>query len=350
MFLRNSWYVAAWDSEVGREPFARTILDEPIVMYRQGDGTPVAVEDRCCHRSLPLSLGKVVGDDLQCGYHGLRFDATGACTEVPGQAAIPPGARVRSYPVVEKWNWIWIWMGDADWADPGLIPNWHWVEEPGWRTVKGNSAKPLPVACNYQLITDNLLDISHLTYVHASSIGSDDIVDFPVKTERGERSVKMTRMVMDRPAAPFYQWAGKFQGNVDRWLVTTVDLPAFIVNDAGCVDTGTDIRPGHREHGVEMRVLNAPTPETATTTHYFYAHARHFGIDDPEIENAYQTRFRDVFLEDKTVLDAQQRAIDVQPGADEIDINADAPGVAARRLLRELIAAEAKAQKAVSAA
>src|SRR5579885_1747783 len=117
MFLQNAWYVAAWDREVGRTPVARTILNQPVVLYRKADGTAVALEDRCCHRHLPLSKGMVVADDLRCGYHGLRYDATGACVEIPGQPQIPPTARVRSYPVVEKWNWVWIWMGEPARAD-----------------------------------------------------------------------------------------------------------------------------------------------------------------------------------------------------------------------------------------
>ena len=339
-FLRNSWYVAAFDNEVGDEPLARMFLNEPVVLYRDDAGAPVALEDRCCHRQLPLSQGKVVGDMLQCGYHGLEFDRRGDCVKVPGQSQIPPNSSVRSYPVAERWNWVWIWMGDRARADEDLIPDWHWVGDEGWRTVKGNGGKPLPVACNYQLVSDNLLDISHLTYVHASSIGNDAIMDFPIKTERLNSVIKMTRMIMDRPAAPFWGRAGNFKGNVDRWMETICEMPAFVVNDAGSVELGADMRPGHRDHGVEMRVLNAPTPETDTSCHYFYAHARNFGIDDPEVQKTFQTQFTNVFLEDKFVLEGQQRMMSLKPGGGEIDINSDAPGIAMRNMLSELIDAE----------
>ena len=130
MFLKNCWYVAAWDHEVTAAPLARTLLCEPVVLYRTEDGTAVALEDRCCHRALPLSMGKVVGDRLQCGYHGLEFDSGGACVRVPGQAQIPPGASVRSYPLVERWKYLWIWMGDPALADEALIPNWWWFDHP----------------------------------------------------------------------------------------------------------------------------------------------------------------------------------------------------------------------------
>jgi vanillate monooxygenase len=343
-FLYNSWYVAAFDSEIGREPLARMFLNEPVVLYRDEAGAPVALEDRCCHRHLPLSQGRVVGDRLQCGYHGLEFDRDGDCVRVPGQSQIPPGSAIRSYPLAEKWNWIWIWMGDPARADASLIPDWWWAGDENWCVVKGYGGKPLPVACGYQLIADNLLDISHLTYVHASSIGNDAIMDFPIRTERTDNMITMSRMVMDRPAAPFWGWAGKFDGNVDRWLITTCEMPAFVVNDAGSVALGADMRAGHRDLGVEMRVLNAPTPETDTTSHYFYAHARNFGLDDPEVEDAFRTRFTEVFLEDKIVLEGQQQMIDRSPGAATIDINSDAPAIAARRMLDDLIEDERRAR------
>src|SRR5947208_10186817 len=113
VYLRNSWYVAAWDREVSRRPLARTYLDEPVVLFRKEDGTPVALQDRCCHRYLPLSRGKLEADRLRCGYHGLLFDADGKCVEIPGQANIPPQAKVRAFPTQERVGWIWIWMGDA---------------------------------------------------------------------------------------------------------------------------------------------------------------------------------------------------------------------------------------------
>ncbi len=209
-FVKNAWTIAAWAEELDNGPLARTIMNQPIVLFRDTAGNVGALEDRCCHRGAPLPHGKVVEQGLQCGYHGLVYDTTGACVTVPGQKNIPPDARVTAYPIVERHQIIWIWMGDPARADESLIPDWHWVGDDGWRTVKGNGGKPLPVACNYQFVSDNLLDISHLTYVHASSIGNDAIMDFPIKAERLNSVIKMTRMVMDRPPAPFWGRAGKF--------------------------------------------------------------------------------------------------------------------------------------------
>ena len=129
MFLKNAWYVAAWDTEVSDSPFSRVILNEPVVLFRTPNGV-AALENRCCHRALPLSMGKVLENHIQCGYHGLEFDASGKCVKVPGQSKIPPGAKVRSYPVVERWGMIWIWTGDPSKADKNLLPDWWWLDSP----------------------------------------------------------------------------------------------------------------------------------------------------------------------------------------------------------------------------
>jgi phenylpropionate dioxygenase-like ring-hydroxylating dioxygenase large terminal subunit len=156
MFLRNYWYVAATDAEISRRPLGRMILGEPIVLFRAEDGTPVAFEDRCPHRHLPLSMGRLVGDTLQCLYHGLRFGRDGRCVYIPGQEHIPQAAKVRCYPVVERYRWIWIWMGDPMLADPAAIADFHWLDDPNW----GAKGAYLHVEANWQLVVDNLLDLS----------------------------------------------------------------------------------------------------------------------------------------------------------------------------------------------
>jgi vanillate O-demethylase monooxygenase subunit len=173
MFLRNYWYVAAYDHELAPRPFRRIVLGEPIVLYRIEDGTPVALEDRCAHRHLPLSMGKVVADTLQCHYHGLRYDRNGVCVRVPGQELVPRSARVKSYPVVERYHWLWIWMGDPALADADKIPDYHWFDDPNW----GAKGEYLHVNSNWQLIVDNLLDLTHLAFVHETTIGNPALVD-----------------------------------------------------------------------------------------------------------------------------------------------------------------------------
>jgi phenylpropionate dioxygenase-like ring-hydroxylating dioxygenase large terminal subunit len=338
MFLRNAWYVAAWDREISRTPLARTILGAPIVLYRKADGAPVALEDRCCHRHAPLSLGTLVGDDVRCGYHGLRFDPSGQCVEVPGQTTVPNGARVRAYPVVEKWNWIWIWMGEPERADARLMPDWWWAGHPDWAFTRPDM---IPLRCNYRLVTDNVLDVTHLAYVHATSIGSSAITEFPVRTERTERGVRMVRWIIDRPAPPMYQRAGGFAGHVDRWQIVEHVPPCFSVNFAGCQDTGTGAPEGKRAgRRIDLMALSAPTPETEHTTHYFFGFVRGFALDDSAVEGVFAVDMVKVFHEDVAILEAQQRTIEAMPDAPQISIAVDAAPTAARRMLDAMIDAE----------
>ncbi len=328
MFLRNSWYVAAWAREVSRTPLARTLLEEPVVLYRKGDGTPVALEDRCCHRHLPLSRGRVEGDDLRCGYHGLRFDAWGKCVEIPGQASIPPQARVRAYPTQERFGWIWAWMGDAAKADPARIPDWWWADHPDWAFSRPD---PIHVRCNYQLISDNVLDVTHLAYVHASSIGASSITEFPATVKKENDLVRLTRWIRDRPPPPLYREAGGFEDHVDRWQIVEHRPPCFTVNFAGCEDA---------TRRIELMALSAPTPETERTTHYFFGFVRNFKLDDPATERLFSESLVRVFNEDIPVLEAQQRMLDLKPGAPQVDIAVDAAPLAARRMLAALLAKE----------
>jgi phenylpropionate dioxygenase-like ring-hydroxylating dioxygenase large terminal subunit len=279
VFLRNSWYVAAWDREVSRNPLARVLLGEPVVLYRKEDGTPVALEDRCCHRHLPLSKGKLEADRLRCGYHGLVFDADGRCVEIPGQASIPPQARVRSYPTLERFRWVWIWMGDPAKADPERIPNWWWAGHPQWAFSRPD---PIHVRCNYQLISDNVLDVTHLAYVHATSIGASSITEFPATVEKEKHLVRLTRWIRDRPPPPLYREAGGFEGNVDRWQIVEHVPPCFSVNVAGCEDGAKRI---------DLMALSAPTPETERSAHYFFGFVRNFKLDDPAVDRIFEVEW-----------------------------------------------------------
>jgi len=171
MFIKNTWYVAAWSHEVGASNiFSRTIISQPVMLYRKEDGQVVALQDRCGHRGAPLSLGRREGDCVRCMYHGLKFDSRGACVEVPAQERIPPQAKVQTFPVVERHRWIWIWMGDPALADPATIPDTHWLDDPDWRGLPGY----IHYYVNYLLICDNLLDFSHLPYVHPTTLGGGE--------------------------------------------------------------------------------------------------------------------------------------------------------------------------------
>ncbi len=337
-FVHNSWYVAAWDREVTREPMARTYLNQPVTLFRREDGTPVALEDRCCHRHYPLSQSKVEGDHIRCGYHGLLFDSAGVCIEIPGQDRIPHDARVRAYPVVEKYGWVWIWMGDPALADVGTLPDWWWCEHKDWAFTKPDF---LYIPCNYQLVTDNLLDVTHLAYVHASSIGTAAITEFPIQVDRSDAHVRMTRWVVDRPAPPMYQTFGQFPGTADRGQIVEFRPPVFTVNFAQVADHGTGAPEGQQgTRRIDLMALSAPTPETETSTHYFFGFVRNFGLEDPRLEQMMAVNFVNVFKEDVGVLTAQQMRMSSMPDAPQIDIRVDIPPNAARRIVSQLRAAE----------
>jgi vanillate O-demethylase monooxygenase subunit len=346
MFLRNYWYVAALDQEVKDKPFGRTILGEPVVLFRTGDGKLAAFEDRCAHRRLPLSMGKMVGDALQCHYHGLRFDRSGKCVRVPGQDLIPQSARVRTYPVVERYHWIWIWMGDPAQADPDKITDFHWLDDPNW------GAKPsyLHVEANWQLVVDNLLDLTHLAFVHETTIGNMALVEHAaVKVQRAHDKVLVTRWIIDQPAPPTFVKVGKFTGNVDRWQIIDYTPPAFLRLDVGATPTGTGAPEGRRVNGISMRNLNAITPETETTSHYFWGQAHDFDVGNPQTTEKVFQQIQTAFLEDVAVFTAQQRSITQRPDAPQTDINADAGGIQARRIVDRLYQDEQAAAHVVAA-
>ena len=312
MFVRNAWYVAAWDHEVTRDLRRRILLNQPVVLFRREDGTPVALEDRCCHRQAPLSLGRLVGNVVECPYHGLQFDASGACIRIPSQERIPSSARIKAYPVVERNQWIWIWMGDPAKADPRLIEDFHWLDDPHW----GAAGSYLHVEANYLLLVENLLDTTHLPFLHPSTLGTDAFArsEFEV-TREGDR-IKVTRWLMNELPAPFHKKMGGFPDGmkVDRWQVTHYGPPSFVKLDVGSAPVGAiDVRGGERSQGVNMWNLNAITPETERTAHYFFAQAYNFKLDQPWVADLLAKQIRDIFMEDMAMVKAQQKNMDLGP-------------------------------------
>ncbi len=345
MYLRNCWYVAAWDHEVGRELMRRTILGEPVVLYRDENGNPVALEDRCAHRRVPLSQGRLKGNDIECRYHGLTYDPSGACVRVPGQATIPLGARVRSYPAVERYHWIWIWMGEAALADPDTVEDFHWTDDPEWR-AKGER---MHLDGNYMLLVDNLLDLSHLSFLHPTTLGTSAVAETPVKTERDGNAVRVTRWVFDSPPPPFFQRVGGFapDQNIDRWQIVEWHPPSFVKLDVGGAPVGAGAAQGNRNAGISMRNLNAITPESDKTTHYFWSQARNFKLDQDWMSELLAQQIHTAFMEDLDLIGHQQRNIDVDPASPTLDTNHDAGALQAHRILDTLLAAEAKLEAAV---
>lgn len=199
-FPMNAWYAAGWDAEIKQALLPRTICGKHVVMYRKGDGEVVALEDACWHRLVPLSKGRLDGDTVVCGYHGLKYNAQGRCTFMPSQETINPSACVRAYPVVERHRFIWLWMGDPALADPALVPDMHWNHDPAW----AGDGKTIHVKCDYRLVVDNLMDLTHETFVHGSSIGNDAVAEAPFDVTHGEKIVTVTRWMKGIQAPPFF--------------------------------------------------------------------------------------------------------------------------------------------------
>jgi len=345
MFLRNCWYVAAYDVELGQEPLARTILGEPVLLYRTESGAAVALEDRCCHRNLPLSLGKREGDAIRCGYHGLKFDPGGNCIEIPGQKEIPPGTKVKSYPVIEKWNFIWLWLGDPAKRDDTLLPAWQCIDDPKLTATMGNNGKPLSMKCHWELNNDNLLDLMHVVYVHAETLGGAGLDRNPITTERMPRSVRMMRWSPHVTPPPLLAQLAGFNGSdVDRWQATVCELPSHCTIDAGFAAAGTIARDSDWDRGVRLRALITATPETETSSFMFYQQVRNFAVGNDEVSRRFIGNIRDIFLQDVRVMEGQQRINTARPDAPTIEIRADVPVVAMRRLVRQFAAQEETAQ------
>jgi phenylpropionate dioxygenase-like ring-hydroxylating dioxygenase large terminal subunit len=337
-FLRNGWYVAASADEVGRVPFARMLLGEPVVMFRMDDGAPVALEDRCCHRRAPLHKGKVLGDTLQCGYHGFTFDAAGACVAIPGQDRVPPNVGVRAYPLVERDGFLWIWMGEKARADAGLIPDFKENVTPGWRPTRGL----LPMACHYQLVVENLVDLSHVGFVHGQTIGTDDS-QAKLAFERSADVVRVRRAATDIATPPGYRMQGLAERSDQSKLITFIP-PCHVTI---LVTTQERAPAGREPRSLRVMVLNACTPETERSTHYFFVSARDFD-DGPEMTEKLRRNTWKTFNEDKDMLEAQQRCIERDPAAPTVNIQSDWGSVQMRRLMDQLIAEEA-AQPLVAA-
>ena len=337
----NAWYPIGWSREIGRSLFARKICDRDIVVYRRSDGEVAALEDACWHRLLPLSLGRLVGDEVVCGYHGLVFNSAGRCTSMPAQKTINPSACVRAYPAIERHRLVWVWPGEPALADATALPDFHWNDGTEW---KGEGGTFVSLGCDYRLVVDNLMDLTHETYVHSESIGHDAILDSPFEVTHSERSATLTRWMIDIEAPPFWgRQLGK-PGQVDRWQIVTFQAPNVIVGDVGVAPTGTGAPQGERSQGVNGAFLAALAPETATSCHYFWNFVRTFAREDHELTRqltlAHVNDGKGVYDQDHRVLEAQQKAIDVNPRQPFYNLNIDAGAMWARRKIEQMMARE----------
>ncbi|WP_439533512.1 Rieske 2Fe-2S domain-containing protein [Polymorphobacter sp.] len=338
-WITNAWYVAAWDSEVDRQPLARTICGVPVALYRKLDRTVVALRDACPHRLLPLSMGIKEGDSVRCRYHGLKLSAQGIAEEMPLKADAPnAGLCVETFTTAERHRFVWIWVGDKALADPALIPDLWPCSAPGW-TFDGGY---YPIGCDYRLVIDNLMDLTHETYVHAGSIGQPELMEAPIQTSVEGDTVYVKRWMPGIEAPPFWRDALKRDGPVDRWQVCQFVAPAAVIIDVGVspVEAG-DTLDSH-DHGVRGFVIDFMTPRTETSTHYFWGMARNFDIDDLGFTVRFKAQQARVFAQDVEVLEAQQKSIDANPDLRLAAFNIDQGGVRTRQLIARKIGASAR--------
>ncbi|WP_264211444.1 aromatic ring-hydroxylating dioxygenase subunit alpha [Leisingera thetidis] len=346
MFLKNAWYVAAWSSEITTDLKQVIVLGEKICMYRDQAGKIVALEDACPHRKLPLSMGRIAGGNVECGYHGLTFDCSGACVAAPGKGRIPSNAVVHSYPVEESYELIWIWMGDPELADTSEIFKIENYDNADWGINRGAA---MEIKCNYKLMTDNLLDPTHVAWVHQTSFAQDAARDTPLTLSKNDDGVVVHRWMMDVEPAPFYKHIVQFEGNADRLQKYEVRYPchALIRSIFTPAGTGGSEDALHKDAFV-MDSYNFMTPTTEDETRYYWFQLRNIRADDDELSARMSDAVKGVFEEDIVILEAVQTGLSEERNP-HIDLSIDGGPLRFRRELEALIVAEQQSGAAAEA-
>jgi vanillate O-demethylase monooxygenase subunit len=340
-FVLDEWYVAAFSWEVKDKPVARRYLNQPVVLFRTPDGKVGALEDRCCHRSLPLSCGSVENNGLRCGYHGMLYSANGACVEIPGQDRIPSKAKVNAYTVAEKNHLIWIWMPSAKGGAPTRdAPDYPYHDDPRYKFGGGVYHYRAP----YQLVHDNLLDLSHVGYVHQKTIGGNPKAHMTAgmqATSNGD-SVRVVRLLPNSPPPPAYTAVWPFKDSCDRWQEIE-----FATNHlriwAGAIEPGGAAIDDPERGGLHLRGFHGITPETETSCYYFWSMAGNSHPDMPDNIDAILQQIRATFDEDRIVIEAQYENMQrFGSEATWMDIHVDAGPNRARRIISERLKQQAQ--------
>lgn len=330
-FLINTWHMAAWGFEVSEALFRRRILDVPILLYRKQDDSIAALTDRCPHRFAPLSMGERDGDNVRCPYHGLTYDPDGSCVHNPFADKSPKGATVRSWPAAERDGIVWIWTGNTDEADESVIPDFSMLQRPCGPPLSG----VVPMAANYEYGTDNLMDLSHIEFVHRGSFAGNGVIFAGAHKVEQDGDTLHSNWWMPDVAAPPHTF-GIYEPDLqtDHWLDMRWDAPASMYLQVGATPAGQP-----RDEGVIVHQAHILTPETETSTHYFWATTRSVDFVDEEMDAQVRGLMEQAFIaEDKPIIEA---AFNNTDGADfwERDpafIGVDAGGTRARRVLQAM--------------
>ena len=339
-FPKNAWYVACTPEEIDEKPLGRTICNEKIVLYRGVESQVAALEDFCPHRGAPLSLGYVQEGKLVCGYHGLEMGCQGKTISMPGQrvAGFP---AIRSYPVVERYGFVWVWPGDPAKADPATIQHLEYYDNPEWAYGGGL----FHIACDYRLMIDNLMDLTHETYVHSTSIGQKEIDETPCKTVVEGEQVVTSRFMSGVEPPPFWKLA--LRGNnladdvpVDRWQICRFTPPSSVNIEVGVAHMGHGAYDAPNDKKAYSVVIDFITPETETSIHYFWGMARKFNPKDKALTATIREGQGKIFSEDLEMLERQQKNLLAYPGRGLLKLNIDTGGVQSRKILDRLIAEE----------
>ena len=349
-FVRNAWYVAGWSKTFGRALTPLTIMDEDIVIYRTEAGEPVALTDECPHKRLPLSKGRLKGDAVECGYHGMTFGCDGKCVRIPGQSNLPASAWVRAYPLHERHGILWIWMGEAEKANPALVFDMAEFTDPKWAPHLGEA---LQLECNYLPVADNLCDPAHVSFVHPTTLGNPACEDVPIDCERQGRTVITWRWIRDAPPVGFFKAFGNFAGNVDRWHYYYLHAPNVAVIDFGSAATEDAIGEEERDKGVRLFALHFLTPVSETRTVDHWMHLRNIALDDEDMGARMNEQFRIAFAEDKEILEAIQAREAKPPARRPVRIAIDRGPNHLRRIIADMAAEEggsAEGKEAMQAA
>lgn len=343
MFPKNAWYVACTPEEIDDKPLGRKICDEAIVFYRGSDNMVAALEDFCPHRGAPLSLGSVVEGKLVCGYHGLEMGCDGKTIAMPGQR-VRGFPAIRAYPVIERYGFVWVWPGDPAQADEAKLHRLEWAESPEWAYGGGL----YHIGCDYRLMIDNLMDLTHETYVHATSIGQPEIDETPTTTTTEGDAVITARHMENIMAPPFWRMA--LRGNhladdvlVDRWQICRFTPPSHVLIEVGVAHAGNGGYHADAKFKASSIVVDFITPETETSIWYFWGMARNFNPNDKALTASIRERQRKIFSEHLEMLERQQKNLLAHADRALLKLNIDSGGVQSRRVLDRILAAESVA-------